>query len=569
MKLTIFSQMGMKTKLLLILSIPALIATAVFSINIYHRNHEKALAQARAQGMSMIGRSAEMFLVSTRRFHDDWQKTATDPVARKRILADWNRTIFAVDQAVINDFGKDQPRVRLIGDEKLFGYRPLGGDNTTIKIESERKAGEEQLKGKELVECIEDGYLRLSVPLWSDIHQGCAECHIAVVENDQADMTRRILLGSLNAYLPLDHAYSEARNNTWFTIGYLGMIIAALIAVIYIFMRRSVITPINGIVQLLKNIAEGEGDLTARITVKNHDEIGELAKWFNLFVEKLQQLIGGIGSAANEVASASTEIAAASEEMATTLDQQTREVVQISSAIEEMSASIFEVAKQSANASEQARQAGQVAEEGGTAVAHTVRDMERIREVVGCGTENVTKLGHRGEEIGEIIGVINDIADQTNLLALNAAIEAARAGEHGRGFAVVADEVRKLADRTTKATDEVARAIRAIQGDTANAVANMTEGSQQVHEGVERAKNAGDSLRQIVNGAQQVAAMIQGIASAAEEQQSTSSQISHNVETISSMSGQVTDGANQAAAAAAQLSVKAEQLRGMVSRFKV
>jgi methyl-accepting chemotaxis protein len=234
-----------------------------------------------------------------------------------------------------------------------------------------------------------------------------------------------------------------------------------------------------------------------------------------------------------------------------------------------MSSSVIEVAKKSSQASEQATKAGQQATEGGSVVEQTVVGMQAINEAVSAGAVSVTELGKRGEQIGEIIKVINDIADQTNLLALNAAIEAARAGEHGRGFAVVADEVRKLAERTTKATEEVAGSIRAIQDETRTAVERMTTGTQQVEVGVEKANAAGITLKGIVASANDVASMIQSIAAASEQQSSASEQISRSLESISSVTREATAGASQAAQASTELSSKAEQLRSMVARFKL
>ncbi len=195
--------------------------------------------------------------------------------------------------------------------------------------------------------------------------------------------------------------------------------------------------------------------------------------------------------------------------------------------------------------------------------------MESIASDVSKSSQAVTSLGKKGEQIGQIIEVINDIAEQTNLLALNAAIEAARAGEHGRGFAVVADEVRKLAERTTTATEEVARSIKEIQSETDGAVRTIEAGSQRVAKGVELANSAGEALSQIVATSQTVAGMVQSIAAAAEQQSAASEQISRSIEQINAVTLESTQGATQAAQAASQLSQQAETLQALVGRFKV
>ena len=212
---------------------------------------------------------------------------------------------------------------------------------------------------------------------------------------------------------------------------------------------------------------------------------------------------------------------------------------------------------------------GRTAEEGGGVVEQTVTGMNAISEAVSASADSVRELGARGEQIGQVIEVINDIADQTNLLALNAAIEAARAGEHGRGFAVVADEVRKLADRTTKATEEVADSIRAIQNETENAVERMQSGTEQVAKGVELAGQAGAALREIVGGTRDVSSLVQSIAAGAEQQSSASEEVSRNADAIKAVTQQATEGANQSAAASAQLSSKAESLQQLLGAFKL
>ncbi len=373
--------------------------------------------------------------------------------------------------------------------------------------------------------------------------------------------------GAYEVAMPLAPVEAEVRG--FVLQGLMWTVPLALGAVmLLVWMFRAMLSkPLAMLIGRIQEI-EQTNDLTLRVKMKGTDEIGVLGNSFNGLVGTLHDIIAKVGASANEVAGAATQIAASSEEMASGMKEQTDQVVQISAAVEEMSASIVEVARKSADAAGSADNSGKSAEQGGTVVLQTIEGMKSINQAVRASAASVQELGSRGQEIGRIIQVINDIADQTNLLALNAAIEAARAGEHGRGFAVVADEVRKLADRTTQATKEIGSSIKAIQVETGQAVQRMQSGTKQVEQGVELATQAGASLQEIVNSAKTVAMMIQSIAAAAEEQSSASEQVSRNVESISSVTRQTNEGAGQAAQAAAELSRKAEELQRLVGRFK-
>jgi len=326
----------------------------------------------------------------------------------------------------------------------------------------------------------------------------------------------------------------------------------------------------RSLAELVSNAeAISDGDLTVDVVQRNMDEIGVLTGAFARMTLNLREILTSLTEASAAVASATSQINSSTEEMAAGAEEQTSQASEVASAVEEMTKTIVENSKNAGNTADTAKQAKDAAEVGGRVVQETIAGMKRISEVVNKSSETVKTLGKSSDQIGEIIEVIDDIADQTNLLALNAAIEAARAGEQGRGFAVVADEVRKLAERTTKATKEIAGMIKAIQSETGGAVASMNEGTQQVDEGIKLADKAGISLSEIVRVSQKVTDMVSQIAAASEEQSSASEQISKNVEGISSVTNQTAAGVQQIARAAEDLNRLTENLQQMLGKFRL
>jgi methyl-accepting chemotaxis protein len=346
------------------------------------------------------------------------------------------------------------------------------------------------------------------------------------------------------------------------------LVVGVLVALgLGLIIARIITRPVRELASVVETIANG--DLTRQVEQHSKDEVGALSASFKKMVQNLRDTIVQVSEASAAVASASTEISSSTEQMAAGSQEQTSQAAEVASAVEEMTKTIVENSKNASNTAETAKAAKTSAEDGGRVVEETIVGMKRIAEVVNKSAETVKALGKSSDQIGEIIGVIDDIADQTNLLALNAAIEAARAGEQGRGFAVVADEVRKLAERTTKATKEIAGMIKTIQGDTSGAVTSMEEGTKEVDSGIKLADRAGASLKEIVDLIQKLTDMVTQIASASEQQSSASEQISKNVEAISTVTGETAAGTNQIARAAEDLNRLTERLQQSLSRFKV
>ncbi len=331
----------------------------------------------------------------------------------------------------------------------------------------------------------------------------------------------------------------------------------------------SIFGRLQQMVDQIKDVAEGEGDLTKRLTIDSNDEVGELAKWFNALMEKLHQILSQVSTSAQSLAAASEQISASSRLQAQGAEAQKDQTSQVATAMQEMAATVQQVSENSNSAAVASQKAAGTARQGGTIVEETLSRMRAIAQSVGETANKVQELGKQSDQIGRIIGVIDDIADQTNLLALNAAIEAARAGEQGRGFAVVADEVRKLAERTSTATKEIAKMIRSIQAETMSAVEAMQAGTKQVEMGVESTSQAGCSLHEIIQMTEQVGDMIAHIATAATQQSAATEEVNGNIDQIAKIAGNSVAGAQQTRMALEDLTGLAMKLKQLVGQFRL
>jgi methyl-accepting chemotaxis protein len=312
-----------------------------------------------------------------------------------------------------------------------------------------------------------------------------------------------------------------------------------------------------------------DGDLTTELNIEAKDETVELMQALQKMIRSMRETVGLLVRASSEVSSSASELHMASEQMAGGVGQVVSQAHTVATAGEEMAATSGEIAQNCHLAAGSANAANAAALEGAKVVKDTVGVMESIAVRVRSAAANVSSLGSRSDQIGEIIGTIEDIADQTNLLALNAAIEAARAGEQGRGFAVVADEVRALAVRTTKATKEIGDMIKTIQLETGKAVGAMESGVREVEKGTDEASKSGLALEAILVQINAVTQQTQQIATAAEEQTATTSEISNNMQMITDTVQESARGAQEVTRAAGRLSEISEELGLVVGRFRL
>ena len=348
-----------------------------------------------------------------------------------------------------------------------------------------------------------------------------------------------------------------------------GLVIAGIGLVVVWFVGLGIATPLRKMVSMLQNIAQGEGDLTQRLQVDRADELGGIAAGFNSFLEKLQTMISQVVLSVQKVSDSSENTADIAIRTNQGVQRQLGEIEQVATAVQEMSATAQEVAGNATHAADAASNADQAANQGKHVVQSTASSIASLANEIGRAVVVVQNLAKDSENINAILTTIRGIAEQTNLLALNAAIEAARAGEQGRGFAVVADEVRNLAQKTQQATEEIQKMIEQLQHGTREVVKVMQESQDKTDDSVQHARQAAASLEAITQAVSVISEMNTQIATAAEEQSAVAEDINRNVTNIGVVANEVASGADEASTASAELTKLAEQQRRLINQFKV
>jgi methyl-accepting chemotaxis protein len=424
------------------------------------------------------------------------------------------------------------------------------------------KDGTRSLASK-LTGAAHDTVLKSGKPYKGKININGIRCFAAFdpIKNQQSE-----IIGALLVAVPEDN-YFAGFNRIMIIIGVIALVLIVGVNLFIFSFTKKIMNPLVSMVDTANRLADG--DLTFAVDVDRKDEIGQLLEAMSNMVEKWRYVVNEVKSVSDNIATAGHQLSASAEQISRGSSEQAGRASQVATATEEMSQTVIDIARNANNIAASSAETLNLAREGETIVHRSVNEVKEIAQTVDESASLVRSLGERSKHIGEIVNVINDIADQTNLLALNAAIEAARAGEQGRGFAVVADEVRKLAERTALATSEISDMIKANTDEVFRAVDSMENASSKVNAGVELSSQAGDALEVIVKKADELQIMVQQIASATEEMSATAEEVSKDIEQIALVSKESSSSSEQTTQAALELSSLSTNLQKTVGEFRL
>ena len=358
--------------------------------------------------------------------------------------------------------------------------------------------------------------------------------------------------------------------NKIFILIFISMVVGSMVAfAIVLFLIVDIVRPLNKFIILIKNLTEGDGDLTKRVEANTKDEFGILAGYINTFIQNVQHIIKEVQVVSHEVTSGSNELASVAEELQSTFQSQTEQISGISTNMINLSSLSEQVSNSLTQSSERLQNTTSLTQEGAISLASIRKEMKTISENTNNLAQTISSLSESSEDIGRILTVINDIADQTNLLALNAAIEAARAGEAGRGFAVVADEVRKLAERTSQATNEISAIINSFQQESDSAAKNMATTSKSIDDGSNKVEKTLSDFKDVVEGINNANSDIVNITTMVDEQNNSIQDVTNNTGSINAGITQSNVAILEVTKTIDHLQQKTSDLEKILDQFKV